>query len=214
MTTMESPTTAARQTRNATEKTAETVKQDAHEVTAKADQMFQQQLPTADLAQGVERYFEFVQKAVDVNRELATNWADAVNSLSGVVREQAEKAGQLVTEQTEKVGERPTDKIGSATREQADKVDQGREEPGAALVASHQRPHQRSQQRAQRAFDRHQVGLHRTAPHHDAAAGTRRRCRCLTHHGSPCPQGRRWAPSPWTCTSIRSAAQGNHRPGA
>jgi len=65
--------------------------------------VFGQQLPTVDFAQGVERYFEFVQKAVDVNRELATNWADAVNSFSGVVREQTEKVRELTTEQADKV---------------------------------------------------------------------------------------------------------------
>lgn len=120
-------TTAATQTRNATEKTAETFNRGAKDVTEKADQVFGQQLPTVALAQGVERYFEFVQKTVDINRELATNWADAVNSLSGAVREQADKAGQLVTEQTEKARELTTeqaDKIESVTREQADKVEQ------------------------------------------------------------------------------------------
>ena len=92
------------------------MKQGGHEVTEKVDQVFGQQLPTVDFAQGVERYFEFVQKAVDVNRELATNWADAVNSFSGVVREQTEKVRGLTTEQA--------DKVESATREQADKVEQ------------------------------------------------------------------------------------------
>ncbi len=118
-------TTAARQTRNATEQGAETVQRDAHEVTEKAEGMFQQ-LPTVDLTQGVERYFEFVQRAVDVNRELATNWADAVNSLAGVVREQTEKAGQRLTEQTDKVSEltrEQADEVQNATREQADKFE-------------------------------------------------------------------------------------------
>jgi gas vesicle protein len=57
-----------------------------------------------------------LQKAVDVNRELATNWADAVNSFSGVVREQTEKVREPTTEQA--------DKVESATREQVDKVEQ------------------------------------------------------------------------------------------
>ena len=112
MTTTQSPTTAARQTRNTADQTTERVKQGAQEVTERADQHLQ----TVDLARGVGRHFEFVQKAVDINRELATNWADAVTSLTGAVREQTEKAGQLVAEQT--------DKIETATREQADTVDQ------------------------------------------------------------------------------------------
>ena len=146
MTTTQSPTTAARQTRNATGyrpypyivgKTTEKWQQRSQEVTDKADPLVQQ-LPTVDLTKGVERYFEFVQKAVDINRELATNWADAVNSLSGVLREQTEKTDQLVTDQTEKARDliteqadkvesatrEQTDKVESATREQADKVEQ------------------------------------------------------------------------------------------
>ena len=93
--------------------------------------MFGQQLPTVDLAQGVERYFEFVQKAVDVNRELATNWADAVNSFSGVVREQ-------------------TEKVREPTTEQADKVEQAEKTPGPPAPAGHQRSHRPAQRRAQR----------------------------------------------------------------
>lgn len=119
-------TTAATRIQDATEKTAETAKRGAQEVNEKADQAFDQ-LPTVDLAQGVERYFEFVQKAVDINRELATTWAGAVTSFSGVVREQTEKAGQLVTEQTDKARELTTeqaDKVESATRDQVDKVEQ------------------------------------------------------------------------------------------
>ncbi len=126
MTTTQSPTVAAaRQTRNATEKTAENFKQGVREVTEQADQLFGQ-LPTVDLAQGVERYFEFVQRVVDINRELATSWADAVTSLSGVVREQTEKVGQLVHEQSEKAGEliaEQVDKVESTTGEQVDTVE-------------------------------------------------------------------------------------------
>ncbi len=99
--------------------------------------MFGQQLPTVDLAQGVERYFEFVQKAVDVNRELATNWADAVNSFSGVVREQTEKVREPTTEQA--------DKVESATREQVDKVEQAEKTQARRAPASHQRSHRPAQ---------------------------------------------------------------------
>ncbi len=91
----------------------------------KAEQMFQQ-LPTVDLAQGVERYFEFVRKAMDVNRELATSWADAVNSLAGVVREQTEKAGQRLTEQTDKVSELTREQAGKFERSAKDQVDLAR----------------------------------------------------------------------------------------
>ena len=161
------------------------MKQGAHEVTENVDQVFGQQLPTVDFAQGVERYFEFVQKAVDVNRELATNWADAVNSFSGVVREQTEKVRELTTEQA--------DKVESATREQVDKVEQAEKTPGPPAPASHQRSHRPAQRRAQRAFDRHQVDRHRTTTPVPAAsaAGHRRRCRCLTQSRVSLPAGGR-----------------------
>jgi hypothetical protein len=49
-------------------------------------------LPQVDLVPVVERYFEFVQRTVDINRDLAIKWAEAAGMLSGAVREQAEQA--------------------------------------------------------------------------------------------------------------------------
>lgn len=170
------------------------MKQGAHEVTEKVDQVFGQQLPTVDLAQGVERYFEFVQKAVDVNRELATNWADAVNSFSGVVREQTEKVREPTTEQA--------DKVESATREQVDKVEQ-------AEKTQARRPRQATNghidlhnDEHNEAFDRHQVDRHRTAtpvPHTITGLPPRRGTSAGTGpfgraHRSGAPRGET---SPW-----------------
>jgi len=56
-----------------------------------------------------------VQKAVDTNREFALTWADAVTSLSGLVREQADKVEHATRKQAGNVEH--------ATREQADKVE-------------------------------------------------------------------------------------------
>jgi hypothetical protein len=42
----------------------------------------------------VERYFEFVQRTVDMSRDLTIKWAETAGMVSGVVREQAEKAEQ------------------------------------------------------------------------------------------------------------------------
>ena len=44
-------------------------------------------MPQVDLNQPVEQYFDFVQRTVDLNRELATKWAQWVNTLSGAARE-------------------------------------------------------------------------------------------------------------------------------
>ena len=58
-------------------------------------------LPQVDLVPVVERYFEFVQRTVDISRDLTLKWAEAAGMLSGAVREQAESVGGLVREQTE-----------------------------------------------------------------------------------------------------------------
>jgi hypothetical protein len=56
-------------------------------------------LPQVDLVPLVERYFEFVQRTVDISRDLTLKWAESAGTLSGAVREQAESAGSLVREQ-------------------------------------------------------------------------------------------------------------------
>jgi hypothetical protein len=53
-----------------------------------------------DLTQGVELFFEVVQRTIDVNREFAGIWAGLVGSLTAVVREQAET---VTGDSTEKV---------------------------------------------------------------------------------------------------------------
>jgi hypothetical protein len=58
-------------------------------------------LPQVDLVPVVERYFEFVQRTVDISRDLTLKWAEAAGMLSGAVREQAESVGGLVREQAE-----------------------------------------------------------------------------------------------------------------
>ena len=54
-----------------------------------------------DLNQSVEQYFDFVQRTIDVNRELASRWADLVNTLSGATREQAELFSRIVKDQAD-----------------------------------------------------------------------------------------------------------------
>jgi hypothetical protein len=50
--------------------------------------------PQLDLTQGVELYFDIVQRTIDANRELVGVWADLVGSLTAVVREQVEADGE------------------------------------------------------------------------------------------------------------------------
>jgi hypothetical protein len=73
-------------------------------------------LQQVDLVPAVERYFELVQRTVDINRHLAVRCAEAVGTLSGVAREKAESAGDLVREKAEAAG--------NVVREQAEKAEQ------------------------------------------------------------------------------------------
>src|SRR6185437_5544525 len=64
-------------------------------------------LPQVDLVPVVERYFEFVQRTVDISRNLTLSWAEAAGTLSGSAREfvheQADKAEQAAREKAEQV---------------------------------------------------------------------------------------------------------------
>jgi len=76
-------------------------------------------LPQVDLVPFVERYFEFVQRTVDISRDLTIKWAESASMLSGVVREQAESVGGLVREQAESARDFAHEQAGKA--EQAEK---------------------------------------------------------------------------------------------
>src|ERR1035441_2963251 len=64
------------------------------------------QLPQAGLVPAVERYFEFVQRMAELNRDLTVKWVEAGSALSGVVREQVpvEPAGHVVRERAAMAG--------------------------------------------------------------------------------------------------------------
>jgi hypothetical protein len=83
-------------------------------------------LPQVDLVPVVERYFEFVQRTVDISRDLTLKWAEAAGTLSGAVREQAETVGSLVREQAESTRDFVHEQAGKAehaAREQAEQAD-------------------------------------------------------------------------------------------
>ena len=83
-TSTESYTAVAGQARQATEKTVDTVKQGVEKFTEQANVVAK--MPAVDLTQPVARYFEYVQKSVDFNRDLAIRWAEVVTSLTDTVR--------------------------------------------------------------------------------------------------------------------------------
>ena len=117
---------AASQARNAVDKTADVWTEGARAVTGR---LFG--LPQVDLVPAVERYFDLVQRAVEINRRLAVRWAEAAGTLSGVVREKAESAGEVVREKAEAAGDiarEQAENAERAAREQAAKAEQAEKE--------------------------------------------------------------------------------------
>jgi hypothetical protein len=88
-------------------------------------------VPRVDLVPAVEHYFDFVQRAVDMNRGIAVRWARTVGTVSGAAREQAESAGEIVRERAEAAGEIVRERAESFERaagEQAEKAERAQEE--------------------------------------------------------------------------------------
>ena len=88
-------------------------------------------LPQVDLIPVVERYFEFVQRTVDISRDLTLKWAESAGTLSGAVREQAESVGGLVREQAESARgfvHEQAGKAEQAARQQAAQAEQAEQE--------------------------------------------------------------------------------------
>jgi hypothetical protein len=140
---------AAGRARNAGEKTAGFWTRGARTVTDLVPG-----LPRVDLVPAVERYFELVQRTVDINRRLTVRWAQAVGTLSGAVREKAESAGDLAREKAEaadNVMREQAQKAQQAVLEQVKKAEQA--EQGLARQARQaereqaRRAHKRARER-------------------------------------------------------------------
>jgi hypothetical protein len=127
-TTADTYKTAASQAREVTDRSVEAWKRSAKTVVDQATAVTK--LPTVDIVQPIERYFEYVQKSVDLNRDLATKWAELVTNLTGVVRDQAERVSGIVVEQADAVAGVVVDQAEKAEQfvseqaEQADRISQ------------------------------------------------------------------------------------------
>jgi hypothetical protein len=102
---------ATSRARSAVDKTADFWAQGARTLTDRLPG-----LPQIDLIPAVERYFDLVQQTVDINRRLTVKWAEAAGTLSEMVRDRAESAGNLVREKAESAGDIVRDKAESAER--------------------------------------------------------------------------------------------------
>ena len=90
---------AASQARSAADKTTDFWTQGARGMTGLIPR-----LPQIDLIPAVERYFDLVQRTVNINRSLTVRWVKAAGTLTGVVRAQAESAADVVREMPASVG--------------------------------------------------------------------------------------------------------------
>ena len=117
---------AASHARNAVEKTVDVWTEGARTVTDLLPR-----LPQVDLVPAVERYFDLLQRTLDINRRVAVRWAEAAGTMSGVVREKAGSAGDVMREKAEAAGDIAREqavKAEQAAREQAEKADQAEKE--------------------------------------------------------------------------------------
>jgi hypothetical protein len=118
--------TAARQARSVVERTTDAWTQGARTLT----DVFPA-VPQVDLVPAVERYFDLVQRTVDLNRSLAIKCARAANSLSGAVHERSEMVGDDLRERAESASETVRGKaaeVEQAGRVQARRVEQVQQE--------------------------------------------------------------------------------------
>ena len=98
--------------------------------------------PRVDLVPAVERYFDLVQRTVDINRHLAVRCAEAMGTLSGVAREKTESAGDLVREKALVAG--------NVVREQAEKAEKA-EQAEKELARQARQAQREAAERAERA---------------------------------------------------------------
>ena len=78
-----------------TDKTVDTWKQGAKAVSEQLELLVS--TPSLDLVEPVERYFDYLQRAVDLNRELAIRWAELITRLTGTWRDEALRTGALLS---------------------------------------------------------------------------------------------------------------------
>ena len=142
---------AASHARNAVEKTADVWTEGARTVT---DRLFG--LPQVDLVPAVERYFDLVQRTVDINRRLAVRWAEAAGTLSGVVREKAGSAGDVVREKAEAAGDiarEQAENAEQAAREQAAKAEQAEQELARQARQAERQQARQAHERARQRYE-------------------------------------------------------------
>ncbi|HEY5148746.1 MAG TPA: SAP domain-containing protein [Mycobacterium sp.] len=143
-------TDVATQTRQATEKAVEVFK---NSVTTFTDQLDQFQLPTVDLTEPVARYFEYVQQAVELNRDLVIKWAELV---TGILKDQTNTVAELATRQAEKaeqVAKELADKVEQIKREQAEEAEEAEKAQAREAKRIEREEAKKAQEKAHEAYE-------------------------------------------------------------
>ncbi len=121
--------TAAGQTRETTERMAGAWREGMKTLADQATVI--PTMPPVDLNQSVEKYFQFVQRTVDLNRDLATSWAELANTLTGATREQAESFSRIVRDQADTLADiaaQQAEKTQQVAHERAEQAEQAEQE--------------------------------------------------------------------------------------
>jgi len=84
---------------DATDKTVDTWKQGARALSERMELLVT--MPSLDFVEPVQRYFDYLQRAIDFNREVLTRWAELASQLSGTLRDEALQAGHAAEERLE-----------------------------------------------------------------------------------------------------------------
>jgi polyhydroxyalkanoate synthesis regulator phasin len=104
---------------DATDKTVDTFKQGARAMTDRLD--FLATMPSFDFVEPVERYFDYLQKAVDLNREMLVRWAELASQMSGTLRDEAVKAGHALEDKVEELADKTGELAGQVVDEAVEK---------------------------------------------------------------------------------------------
>ena len=105
---------AASRARSAVDKTADLWTQGARTLTGRLPG-----LPQIDLIPAVERYFDFVQGTVEINRRLTIKLAGTAGTLSELARDRAGSAGNLVRGKAEPAERAAREQAAQAEKERA-----------------------------------------------------------------------------------------------
>jgi len=147
-------TATAGRVREATEKSVETFKQGVEKFTDQANVVAK--MPEVDLTAPVARYFEYVQKSVDLNRDLATSWAEIVTSFYASVREQADRVTGVVQDQANAVADRTVRQAQQAediAKKQADAAEEAEKEAERQAKAAERAEARRARKQAREQYE-------------------------------------------------------------